>query len=267
VTLPTPTPETPTSLPTFTPTGTFVPEPFTDTPTPPSLPGTPDATQTLQAAFQEVDIQFQQALKSNIAYNAPEKMKLDETVTIELHLNPSQSQDELATQLVERSGLPTSTAEPGQVITDEGGEVRIETDQVFITDRMKAVLVSRRPGAFEIQELHDDAEQVISGVDTTRWRWSVTAREEGKRTLELVLYRLVKYGEEDHWREVEAYAADIVVDISMSQIIRSWPWGLIIPVLLAFLTALVFPLFLRWYDARKKKSERPKPSDRNYNSE
>jgi hypothetical protein len=250
-----------------TPTGTFTPAPFTDTPALPSPTGTPDATQTLQAAFQEVDSQFQEALRSNIAYNAPEEMKLGETVTIQLHLNPSQSQGELATQLVERSDLPTSTAEPGQLVTDEGGEVRIETDQVAITNQMKAVLLSREPGAFEIQELHDDAEQVISGVETTRWRWSVTAREEGEHSLELVLYRLVRYGEEEHWPEVEAYAADIVVDVTMSQRIRSWNWDRITPVLLAVFTALLVPLFFRWYDARKKKAGQPKPPDRNYKSE
>ena len=147
---------------------------------------TTNPTLTLQAAYNEIDQQFQNLLKANIAFNKPESMNLDETATVEFLLNPALSQSELATQVVMRGELATSTAEPAVLIAPGGGNVQVVTSEIEITDRMKAVLVSQDSQAFDIQAMHDNPEQIISTVDTTVWRWAVTARAEGNKTLELV---------------------------------------------------------------------------------
>ena len=243
------------SLLTETATGTLATTTHTAT-----LPGLPiqghiPIDPAFTAALKEVDQQFQESLRSNIAYNAPKTMKLDETITIELLLNPSLSQEQLATQLVERSDLLTSTMEPGQLLTEQGGEVEIVTGRVTITDRMKAVLKSQKLGAFEIQELHDSAEQPISSVNTSKWRWSVTSKEQGEQTLELILYRLIKYDDNEYWYEVEAYRADISVKVTVSQWLASLDWKWFLGILV---TALLIPLFFRWHDRRKKKADEQK---------
>ncbi len=232
----------------------------TNTPPLGEATSTPNPTQALNSAFNEVDRQFQEVLSANIVYNVPESMKREETITIELLLNPSMSQAQLATQLVERSSFLTSTAEAGKLVTKAGGNIEVITSAVEITDRMKAVLQSQKPGAFEIQELHDSADQPISATDTTKWRWSVTAKEEGEHTLELVLNRLVKYEGKEYWVEVQSYRADIKVRVTAMQWLESQDWKWLLGILL---TALLIPLFFRWVDSRRKEAGEPvksKPS-------
>jgi len=242
-----------------------IPSTATPTLTPPA--NTPTVTRTfipltetlvaLQNAFNDVDKRLRESLKAKIAYAPPRTMELEETVTIELLLNPSSSPQELITQLVERNDLLTSTAEPGQLLTKQGEKVDVVTSEISITDRMKAVLISQKKGAFEIQELHDNADQPISSFDTTKWRWSVTAKEPGEQTLELVIYRLIKYSNEDYWREVESYNSDINVRVGVSQRLKAFDWKWILGIMI---TALLIPLFFRIYDNRQKKADEPKES-------
>lgn len=187
----------------------------------------------LAKQFQEIDKSLSQSIKSSIAYNAPQEMKLNETDTIELLLNPSVEPSTLATQLT------------------EGGQVIKATIQV--TPRMKAVLLPVPEGAFLIQPLHDNAEQLISTTESTKWSWDVTAKEGGTNTLTLVIYRLVTIDGSDNWRIVETYRSDIDVEITAAQrllLVLDWKWlgGIIV-------TAILIPAFWRWVDQRKKQNE------------
>jgi LysM repeat protein len=211
----------------------------------PPLRETPNATQTLQAAYADIDADFQ---NSNIAYNRPERMHKGTTTDIELLLNPSMSQAALGTKVAERGEYVTSTAEPGVLVGPSGEEITITTANIEITDKMRAKLFSKAPNAFEIQEV-SEFEQVISPDNTTIWRWSVTAKTEGTQTLELVLYRLIKYGNEDHWTELETYRDDIIVEVSLIDRIKSLDWKWIIGIIV---TALLIPAFWRLIDSRKK---------------
>jgi len=242
---------------------------------PPALPNL-----DIQAIFSEIDKQLQETLKANIAYIAPELMKLDDSFTIELSLNPSLSQGELATSVAERGDLVTTTPKPGisitdvvgnlvtntpesaQLVTSDGISADIVTSEVEITNRMKAVLTSNDPDAFIVQPLDIDAEQVISSTQTTTWHWSITAKKEGTKTLELILYRLVKLDGNDYWRAVETYRSDIVVKVTPIQRLKELDWKWIIGILV---TLLLVPAFWRWYDARNKQNsteEEPKASEK-----
>ncbi len=263
---------------TYTPTATWTPTPtttgtptmqFTSTansPTPtvtkigtqPSFTPTVNATQALQSAFDEIDIQLKKTLKGNIAFNKPEQMKWDETSIIELILSPSLSESALATQVVERGNLATSTAEPGVLVSPNGETVTVQTSQIEITPRMKAVLLSQDLEAFTVKDMHDNAEQVVSTVETTTWRWSVTAKKEGSQTLELVIYQLVKYDGKEFWHEVETYKANIVVEVTAMDRFKSWNWYSIIGAVVAVVGSVLG--VWKWLDERKKKAAESKPS-------
>ncbi len=174
---------------------------------------TPNPTQTIQTAFDEIDRQLRESLKSHIALNKPKEMERDKTATVELLLNPSLTEASLATQLVDEGNFITSTADPNLFFAPSGDANSIETSEIKITPLMKAVLSSQDPDAFFVTELHDNSEQVISSVETTKWTWEVTAKKKGKQTLILVIYRLVNLNGKDHWREVETYKTDIIVEL------------------------------------------------------
>jgi len=187
--------------------------------------------------FTEIDQALKAALTGSIAYNAPQAMKLNETATIELLLNPS----------VEPGVLATQITQPGEVVTAS----------VEITPRMKAVLLQQSQDAFFIQPLHDNAEQLISTTETTKWSWDVTAKLGGVQRLTLVVYRLITVDGNDNWRVVESYRSDIDVEVSMLQrfLMLDWKWiaGILV-------TALFIPAFWRWMDQRRKPAEpAPKP--------
>ena len=180
-------------------------------------------------------------------------MDRGDTTVIELLLNPAASIEAIATELVEHGDLATSTADPNMLISPSGDVTSVETAVIDITPRMKAVLISHDPDAFTVIALHDDAEQVIVSTESTIWRWSVTAKKEGSQTLELVLYQLIKYDGKEFWHEVETYKADIVVEVIVSDWIKSldWKWfaGFIITLIGAVLG------IVKWLDERKKKPE------------
>jgi hypothetical protein len=187
--------------------------------------------------FTEIDQALKAALTGSIAYNAPQAMKLNETATIELLLNPS----------VEPGVLATQITQPGEVVTAS----------VEITPRMKAVLLQQSQDAFFIQPLHDNAEQLISTTETTKWSWDVTAKLGGVQRLTLVVYRLITVDGNDNWRVVESYRSDIDVEVGMLQrfLMLDWKWiaGILV-------TALFIPAFWRWMDQRRKPAEpAPKP--------
>jgi hypothetical protein len=223
---------TPTAMPSVTPTIT------------------PNPTQVLQSAFVEIDNQFSQTYRSNIVYIAPQEMTLDETIAIELLLNPVLSVEELSTEVINQGNLVTSTAQPGELLTKQGGRVDVVASNIKITNQMKAVLKPINQNAFDVQELHDNPVQVVSLKDTTKWRWSVTAKKEGVQVLELIVFQLVKYGGEDYWHEVKAYNTNIQVKVTPWQWFITWDWkwllGFIIPGILASIWG--------WFVSRKKKS-------------
>ena len=217
----------------------------------PVTPSMLNPTQVLEMVFGEIDNQFKNNFKSNIAFNKPQQMKKDETAIVELLLNPSLSLSELATQIVSNGGFVTSTSEPNVLIDPNGGIHQVEISKIDITPRMKAVLKSQDSEAFTVTEMHDNAEQVVSSVETTAWRWSVTAKKEGSQTLELVIYQLVKYDGKEFWHEVETYRTNIEVEVTLADRVKSLDWYWIAGFIVTLIVAVV--TIWKWLDERKKK--------------
>jgi hypothetical protein len=244
-----------TSYPTLTPHKTMLAI-GTDTSTP-VVTKTPNLTQTMQALFGGIDIQFENLPKGNIAFSKPEKMKKNETASVELRLSTFLSPSTLATQLVSQSNFVTSTANPNVLVDPNGENVFIDVSQIDITPRMKAVLLPQDSEAFMVTAMHDNAEQVVSSVETTAWRWSVTAKKEGSQTLELIIYQLVKYDGKEFWHEVETYKANIVVEVTPLDQLKSLDWKWIAGFILTFVGSVLG--ILSWQSNRKKKAEEEKP--------
>ena len=197
----------------------------------------PAATQssgliTIQEQFAQIDKVLSQSMKSSFAYNSPSSMKLDETATLELLLNPSATTEELGNQITE-SGT-------------------VNTGVINITPQMKAELIAQDPEAFSIRSIPEDPIQLISTTDTTKWQWLVTARKGGTHTLTLIIYRLIQFQGQDYWREVETYKANIYVNVTIAQMLGSIDWKWFLGLLL---TAIAIPAFWRWMDQRKKQTE------------
>lgn len=247
----------------LTPQNTFTHMPaITPTSATPTIPTititplhTPNPTELIEQAFGTVDWQFQNTMKSNAVFNAPSEMHQDETGSILLILNPSMSATELAGQLATQVSLATSTAEAGQLVDPDGRRVSIETSEVEITPLMRAVLKAYDADAFAIQEMHDNAEQVVGLATTTTWHWSVTAKKEGRQILQVILYRLIKYDDEDHWHDVETYRANIIVQVSVGSWLKSLDWQWVASTLLIPIAWGIWA----WLRNRKKKSEDEKP--------
>ena len=201
-------------------------ESSTSAPTATAIVNTPSVEDQLA----QIDDILRQSISASIAYNKPQSMRLGDTTTIELLLNPSLSPEALSTQVTE-SGQVTSAS-------------------IQITPRMKATLLSDDAQAFSIQPEQDNPEQLVSGTETTRWAWLVTAHKSGQQRLTLILYRLVQYQGQNYWREIESYQADIDVKVTVAQRLGSLDWEWIVGILA---TALLIPAFWRWLDQRKKR--------------
>ncbi len=197
---------------------------------PPTSEPQPLPTVDLRTQLNQVDAALRRQMTGSIAYNKPESMNLDETAMIELLLNPAVPADELGTQVTEPGSVQTATVE--------------------ITPQMKAVLISPLAEAFTIQPIQDEV-QLISASETTRWSWSVTARESGTQKLLLVISRLVKFEGQDYWREVETYTANIKIDVPFARRISSLDWKWIVSVCLALAS---MPFIWNWVARRRRKS-------------
>jgi len=192
-----------------------------------------DAKEIFDVDFATIDRELNSAARASVAYNAPKEMNLGASETVELLINHSISEKQLVKQLASFDGYAIL------------GEAEI-------TPKMKAELISQNEDAFSVRPIHDDPLQLVGGSETTRWSWIVTPRKRGEQTLTIVLYRVVKYEDEDYWREVETYRSDVDVKVTFLGQIQALDWKWIIGILV---TALLIPGFWRWYDQRKKQTE------------
>ena len=215
------------------------------------------ATLSLEEELERVQVQLNRSLRGNIKYTAPTTMTVNESFLIELRLNPSLSADELGTEIVERGGFVTSTADPDVLLSTSGAEVKVLGSEVEITPLMKAVLLSEDPAAFSLQPLHAAEIQPVGKQTTTIWQWLITARQSGTHRLILVIYRQINIDGKEYWPSVETHQAYIDVRVTFGEMLRSMDWKWIAGILV---TALLIPAFWRWIDQRRKRSEEiPKP--------
>ncbi len=184
-----------------------------------------------QPDFQSVDLILGRAMRASISYSLPAKMQLNETQIVRLFLTPIVSEQELERQIAE-SGVGIGSV-------------------VEITPIMKAALKPYDPQAFWVTPLHDSPEQPVTVQELTRWQWQITAKQGGRQGLALVVYRLIRYENQDYWREVAIHQAEIEVSVTIGQRLQSLDWKWLIGLVI---TSLLIPMVLRWWDTRISRS-------------
>ncbi|HMB22202.1 MAG: TIR domain-containing protein [Chloroflexota bacterium] len=192
-----------------------------------AIPATePPNSLSVEDQLDQVDSILRKSAQASIAYNAPSEMRVEETVTVELLLNPNLSPADLKEEV----------SEPGTV----------RTSSVEITPLMKARLVPQDRSAFLIDARPDEehAIQVINPNETTKWSWNVTARKSGTQRMTISLSRLVKYDDQEYWREVGEYEAAIVVQVTPLSWFKTSGWKWVV-VLLVLMSVIVFGLLRR----------------------
>ena len=198
-----------------------------------------DSSSSVDEQLERIDELLRKTVQSSIAYNVPETVEFDNTVTIELLLNPSLSPTQLAGQLTPNGEVTTAIIE--------------------ITPMMRAELIPQNKEGLAVQPIHADAVQLVSHVDTTRWAWLVTGKKSGVQKMVLVIYRLVKFEDQEFWREVKSYESEINVQVTIGQRFESlgWVW-----VAGAVLAALLIVVLWRGYEQKRNPLERPMTSAR-----
>ncbi len=130
---------------------------------PPTAPGSPSTA--VNVDFSEVDQILQGLPLGNIAYNAPDTMLLGHRRDIYLLLSPSQSAEQLQSQLQSRLGHPGT----------------LQSVQIKIAERMEATLTGE---GFEITP-SEPQEQAVSGTEPTEWHWRSAQRKPDSRNFNL----------------------------------------------------------------------------------
>ena len=201
------------------------PAPVTAAPVlPVSETSTPDTSTTA------VDQILSQLVLGDVAFNAPEKINIEDTVSIRVALSPDQG----------AAAVSARIEEPGKRIA--------ETLQV--SNLMQARLTGE---GFKIVAVTPEKQAVSSGI--TEWLWDVTPLEEGKHQLTLSMDALITVNGEVVPKTLRTYRKPIEVEVTTAQVAGNllsehgkWAWS-----------TLLLPLFA-WFAKKRKDRAGGKPS-------
>jgi hypothetical protein len=161
----------------------------------------------------------------NIAFNAPERMRLDSPSTIHLVLSPQTSIEELKAKV----------AAAGE---REGARIRI-------SELMEAHLSGAE---FKISPINPET-QAVSQNEITEWKWEVVPIRGGRHNLYLTLTAIIEIGERVRPRRIRTFDKTIEVEVSgwRSAFVvfrENWEW---------MWTLVVFPVGA-WLWRRQKRA-------------
>ena len=169
-----------------------------------------------------VDQILSQLVLGDVAFNAPEKINIEDTVSIRVALSPDQG----------AAAVSARIEEPGKRIA--------ETLQV--SNLMQARLTGE---GFKIVAVTPEKQAVSSGI--TEWLWDVTPLEEGKHQLTLSMDALITVNGEVVPKTLRTYRKPIDVDVTTAQAAGNllsehgkWAWS-----------TLLLPLFA-WFAKKRK---------------
>ena len=192
---------------------------------------------SLEQQLAEIGQRQRETLRASTAHNAPDEMQLNTETRIQLLLNHNLTAESLGQQITE----------PGTVVSNSNVE---------ITPLMKAELISPEGDAFSIIPI-TQLVQPVGDTETTEWLWYVTAQKPGSQTLTIVLSRLLKYENGEHWLEVDIYETNVNVRATFLDqlILGGWKWIAGILLLLA-----AIPVVRYLAGSGKNKSAQREPS-------
>jgi hypothetical protein len=155
-------------------------------PVPIELPAKPPAATPLSP----LDEALQQMKTGTLAFNTPHEMALLEPTLIHLVLSPRSDDPSVAALVLG----------PGPVAVEHA--------------RYSSTVEARLTGdGFQIDEV-TAASQPVSQMEPTEWRWQVTPRTPGQRSLFLNVYAVVTLDGEKHERLIKTFEREFVVEVT-----------------------------------------------------
>lgn len=176
----------------------------------------PSAAPKSASSLEEVDAALTKLDWGQMAFDVPEKLRLEQTALIHLLISPAQTAEQLTNAIRER------TSEP----------VKIESARIQISGMMEAKLVG---SAFEIQPITPEAPQMVSRTEPTEWKWEIRPRQSGQQSLHLTLNAIIRFDDKERPRVIRTFDRVIQVDVAA---VANTPWRLPVAVIAAALIAL-----------------------------
>ena len=167
---------------------------------------------------------------ANVAFNAPETLRVHETAVIQLLLSGEQPIEQLQDQLTE--------------LGEKEGE------QIKVSDRMEAQLSGL---GFTIAAI-TPAVQPVSGQGVTEWRWEIEPTRVGTRRLHLTLSALIDVKGRESTYAIRTFERSLDVRVTWSERLSgffsdNWQW---------LWTALLIPL-VGWALSRRRRPASSRP--------
>jgi hypothetical protein len=152
-----------------------------------------------------------------MAFDVPEKLRLEQTALIHLLISPAQTAEQLTAAIREQ------TSEP----------VKIESARIQISGMMEAKLVG---SAFDIRPITPEEPQMVSRTEPTEWKWEIRPRQSGRQSLHLTLNAIIRFEDKERPRVVRTFDRVIQVDVAATG--NSARWRLTATALAAAVVAL-----------------------------
>lgn len=171
------------------------------------------AGETATTSTETVDEVLSQLVLGNVAFNSPEKINIEDTVSIKVVLSPNEAEAVLLDRI----------DEPGSKVSES----------LQVSNLMEARLSGE---GFKIVAVTKERQAVSSGV--TEWIWDVTPLSEGKRQLTLTIDALITINGEVVPKTLRTFRKPIEVEITKTQKVSGmlnehgkWLWStLLVPI-------------------------------------
>lgn len=168
----------------------------------------------------------------NIAFNAPDAMRIDTQNNIHALVSASSSMDEIRAELEQRIGK----------------DRYLQTYAIKLGPLMEAHLTGEN---FTIQAVTPEKQAVASNT-TTHWQWEVTPRRGGHQLLHLAMNVIIYVHNSPEPRTVQTFDKTIEVEVSNVRRITDWArenWFWVFPAIGAVLA------IVRWTRKKSKDKE------------
>jgi hypothetical protein len=184
------------------------------------------------SSLEEVDTALKKLDWGQMAFDVPEKLRLEQTALIHLLISPAHTAEQLTNAIREQ------TTEP----------VKIESARIQISGMMEAKLVG---SAFDIQAITPEAPQMVSRTEPTEWKWEIKPRQSGQQSLHLTLNAIIRFDDKERPRVIRTF--DRVIQVDVGAATASSPWRLPVAAIAAALTAVgLVAMLYRLLQKRKR---------------
>jgi hypothetical protein len=171
-------------------------------------PPAPSASPTTGSSLSDVDAALKKLDWGQMAFDVPEKLRLEQTALIHLLISPAHTAEQLTAAIREQ------TKEP----------VKIESARIQISGMMEAKLVG---SAFDIRSITPEEPQMVSRTEPTEWKWEVRPKQSGQQSLHLTLNAIVRFEDKERPRVVRTFDRIIQVDVTPGASYSVWIWPVV----------------------------------------